>query len=100
MGFKEHQRNGTRVVIPTLDTKAPKAAITLYDNSFAVKGGRLWNTLPKEVNQMTELLKFKEKLGSFLNKIPDKPPVRGYSTSNRNSILEWVNQKGELQTAC
>jgi len=100
MGFKEHQRNGTRVVIPTLDTKAPKAAMTLYDNSFAVRGGRLWNTLPKEVNQMTELHSFKEKLGSFLNKIPDKPPVRGYSTSNRNSILDWVNQKGELQTAC
>ena len=100
MGFKEHQRNGIRVVIPTLDTKASKAATTLYDNSFAVKAGRLWNTLPKEVNQMTEMSRFKEKLGIFLNKIPDKPPVRGYSTSNRNSILDWVNQKGELQTAC
>ena len=100
MEFKEHQRNGIRVVIPALDMKASKAAITLYDNSFAVKAGRLWNTLPKHVNQSTELDTFKVMLGKFLGKIPDKPPVKGYSTSNRNSILDWINQRGELQTAC
>ncbi len=92
---------GIKVVIPTINTKAPKAATTLYDNSFAVKAGRLWNTLPKDVNQITKLNNFKEMLGKFLDKIPDRPPVKGYSTANRNSILDWMIQgPGELQMAC
>ena len=100
MEFKDHQRNGIRVVIPTLNTKASKAAITLYDNSFAVKAGRLWNALPKNVNESSTLEALKMMLGKFLDAIPDKPPVRGYSTTNNNSLLDWTNQKGELRTAC
>ncbi len=72
----------------------------LYDKSLAVKAGRLWNTLLNDVNQITELNTFKEMLGKFLDRIPDRPPVKGYSTVNRNSTLDWVNQGGELQMAC
>ena len=100
MDIKENSRLGNRVVIPALITKAPKAAVTLHDNSFPVKGGKLWNMLPKSLNQCKELDTFKCLLGKYLDNIPDQPPVRGYSTTNRNSIIDWHNQKGELQNAC
>ena len=100
MEFKDNPRLGIKVVIPTLHSKAPKAATTLYDNSFAVRVAKLWNILPKHVNCKSNLDSFKRSLGEFLSSIPDEPPVSGYTTTNRNSILDWFNQKGGLQTAC
>ena len=100
MEFKEHPRLGIRAVIPTLNTQATKAASTLYDNSFAVKAAKLWNILPKHITCNNQLDSFKASLGKFLKSVPDNPPVTGYSTVNSNSILDWHNQKGGLQTAC
>ena len=100
MEFKKHPRLGIRAVIPTLNTQATKAASTLYDNSFAVKAAKLWNILPKHITCNNQLDSFKASLGTFLKSVPDNPPVTGYSTVNSNSILDWHNQKGGLQTAC
>ena len=41
------------------------------------------------VDRVEEFGLFKERLTSFLMSIPDKPPVKGYSTQNSNSILDW-----------
>ena len=75
------------------------ASKTCYDSSFAVKAGMLWNTLPKAVNTQGTLERFKSSLGQFLDTIPDKPPTPGYSAENRNSIIDWCNQRGGPQTA-
>ena len=100
MEFRDNSRLGMRVVIPTLHTRAPMSAATLYDNSFAVKAAKLWNILPKSVTYKNELDSFKTSLGQSLKGVPDKPPVCGYATQNRNSIIDWCNQNGGLQTAC
>ena len=36
---------------------------------------------------------FKKHLTTFVLKVPDKPPIRGYSSPNSNSILDWRNEK-------
>jgi hypothetical protein len=99
MEFKESARMGFKVIIPSLPKGASAASQTCYDNSFAVKAGMLWNTLPKAVNSQRTLESFKTSLGQFLDTIPDKPPTLGYSAENSNSITDWCKQRGGPQMA-
>ena len=55
MKFKHNPRLGNKVVIPALNTKASKAAVSVYDHSFKVSAAQMWNTLPKEVNEKVTL---------------------------------------------
>ena len=89
MEFKQHPRFGNRAVIPSLYKNAQRSVSTAYDNSFGVRGAKLFNLLPKAVNQITELNSLKAALGDFLSTFPDTPPVRGYVAVNGNSLLEW-----------
>ena len=87
--FVSRPRTGFKAVVPPLRSGAPAYHQSLYDNSFAVNGPRLWNCLPPNVNKMGEFDSFKSQLTSLLQRIPDLPPVRGYTTPNNNSILAW-----------
>ena len=89
MEFYDSPRLGTRAKIPKFNYNAQKTVSTSYDDSFGVKGARLWNLLPKDVNTLTTLESFKIALGEFLLKFPDKPPVKGYTPPNSNSFLDW-----------
>ena len=84
MEFLQNRRLGIRVKIPPFSRTAPQAATRLYDESFAVHAGKLWNILPKEVTAV----KLKTLLNKFLDKYPDQPPTRGYTASNRNSLID------------
>ncbi|KAL5262155.1 hypothetical protein ACHWQZ_G007751 [Mnemiopsis leidyi] len=99
MVFKDNSRLGTKVVVPPLTKTATALAKTLYDNSFGVKAGRLWNTLPRDVNTQCKLECFKAKLGSYLDSFPDNPPTPGYTASNPNSLIDWFSQRGGPQMA-
>ena len=66
---------------------------SLYDGSFAVLGARLWNVVPVDVKSLKTFLSFKEKLSEFLASFPDNPPVRGYSCTNSNSLLDWAGAR-------
>ena len=57
----------------------------------------LWNVLPKDVNTVDDLGTFKTTLAKFFDRVPDNPPVRGYTTTNTNSIIDWYNQPGGLR---
>jgi len=98
MQFTDNIRLGKKVKIPAFNKEAPLSAVSLYDSSFAVHAGKLWNVLPQSVTSATQLDTFKILLGKLLHDIPDKPPVKGYhTTQNRNSIIDWRNQSGGLQ---
>ena len=92
--YSQNARRGLKVLIPPLRSQTNQAAQSLYDNSFRIRAGRLWNTLPIDVNTITELDPFKVALGSFLDIFPDLPPIAGYPTV-KNSILDW-SQSGVL----
>ena len=87
--FHTHGRRGVKITLPPLNTKAQASVTTDYENSFKINASRLWNLLPCEVNTVTALEPFKVALGKFLGQIPDTPPVPGYTSANRNSLLNW-----------
>ena len=86
--FYENPRLGIKARIPPLPTV--RSQVTLFDSSFAVRGPKLWNLLPKSINTIESFSLFKVKLDSFILSYPDKPPVSGYTTSNSNSLTCWV----------
>ena len=99
MVFRNNQRLGIKIVLPSLNKQASASAKSCYDNSFSVRAGKLWNLLPREVNTLTDLNAFKVSLGAFMDKIPDTPPTPGYVSKNSNSIIDWCSQKGGPQMA-
>ena len=99
MVFKDNPRLGTKVAIPPLAKQASAMAKSCYDNSFAVRAGKLWNLLPKEVKMMSELESFKVSLGAFMDKVPDTPPTPGYTAVNSSSMIDWCSQRGGPQMA-
>ena len=101
MKFFNNKRLGTRPVVPAFNRTSTMKAKTYYDNSFGVKAAQLWNLLPAEAKTFHSLDKFKISLSKFLSDIPvpDLPPVTGYSTGNRNSLLGRSNQSCQLRTA-
>jgi hypothetical protein len=49
-------------------------------NSFAVRGQRQFNKMPAKIHNIvnTGIIKFKNKLDSYQECIPDKPVIHGY----------------------
>ena len=93
MKFVDNKRLGTRAVVPAFNRISTMKAKTYYDNSFGVNDAQLWNLLPAEAKTFHSLDKFKISLSKFLSDIPDLPrTVTGYSTGNRNSLLDRSNQ--------
>ena len=82
-------RRGLVAIIPPMPSSVQKIN-TSYDNFFKVLGPKLWNGIPAAIRSEQSLAKFKTALDLFLLKVPDRPPVAGYTTANRNSILDWV----------
>ena len=96
--FYNNNRLGKKAEIPTCPTVTQKSVATKYHNSFICRATRLWNTLPSEVNLAENLPSFKVLLGKWMSRIPDRPPVLGYTKQNNNSILDWiriVSREGE-----
>ena len=83
-----NDRLGIRAVVPSLHKSSTPRAQSLYDNSFKVKAAQLWNLLPKETKTLESLEAFKASLSTFMGKIVDEPPVTGYTTTDRNSMLD------------
>ena len=87
--FNLRPRFGHQATLPTVSRVSLAVNQTVRDSSFSVMGPRLWNCIPHELTTISELEPFKTRVSRFLCRIPDMPPVRGYSTTNSNSILDW-----------
>ena len=88
--FYDHIRLGTRCCVPPIPKKAPSYAKSIFDNSFAVIGPRLWNILPRSVTCAPSIESFKSRMTShIMSTYPDQPPVPGYTSPNSNSLLDW-----------
>ena len=85
--FKLHKRSkAIKAVLPPLP-RTSASLLTKYEHSFAVNGSKLWNTLPPELTIIPTKSLFKISLNKYLEAVPDRPPVPGYSGSNNNSLL-------------
>ena len=88
--FRPIDRTGIKAKLPRYPRGCRSRVLTQYDASFAYIGPKLWNVLPKELNMVGELGKFKSRLTKFLLSLPDKPPVQGYVRANDNSLVDVV----------
>ena len=96
--FVDNDRHGTIARVPPLKKYCKMRHRSLHENSFAIMGPRIWNCIPNHVRKWDSLDLFKKHLTTFMLKVPDKPPIRGYSSPNPNSILDWRNEKEVSRT--
>ena len=92
--FVSRPRLGTLAIIPSKSRTSSAANQTLFDNSFAVQGPKLWNAMPHNLNNIQSLEHFKDQLTKFLLSFPDMPQIRGCSPPNSNSLLSWRIERG------
>ena len=71
----QNERRGRECKIPML--KGSQGVRSLRDQSFQVRGPRLFNCLPSNIRNTSRVsvLEFKEKLDKFLGLLPDHPKV-------------------------
>ena len=86
--FRPPSRTGIRAVIPPLNRVSRQFNVSLYENSFAVVGPKLWNTIPANLTTIHSQDSFKNKLTSWMKGLPDEPPVDGYVRRHRNTLME------------
>ena len=90
---KSHVRRGRECIIPSTSSTSPSSVKNTRENSFAIRGPRLFNTLPKSLRDMTgKPDAFKAALDRFLSTVPDEPLIPGMTLFRRvetNSLLDW-----------
>ena len=87
MKFYHSDRRGSCCVIPPVVKNSKQKYQTLYDNSFHVVAGKLWNSTPKEIKSKVTLDSFKVAVSKFINSFPDEPPVPGVPSNNSLLVL-------------
>ena len=60
---------------------------SINEHSFGILGPKFWNSIPYTLTTIRELGHFKNELTKFVLSVPDKPPVKGYTTPDSNSLL-------------
>ena len=86
-------RRGRLCVIPAVHHSVANWVKRLRENSFPIKGPRLFNCIPAYLRDISrcDVDRFKTALDSWLSGIPDEPHVPGYTAMRRattNSILD------------
>ena len=92
-------RLGNLTKVPSFRKKISTAHQTLYETSFSVMGPTLWNCLPTQIRAISKHDSFKRQMTAFMLSVPDKPPIRGFTSPNSNSILDWRNDQ-ETSVPC
>ena len=87
MKFYSSRRRDKCCKVPPLINNSKLKYQTQYDDSFHVKGARLWNSLPT-VKRTKTFNSFKSALTSLLLQLPDNPPIPG--TASDNSLLHLL----------
>ena len=86
--FKKDRRSqADRAVLRPLP-KVQMGLVTKIDESFLIRSAKLWNKIPPNLTTITNYSTFKSELHLFLSKLPDRPPLPGYSFANHNSVLD------------
>jgi hypothetical protein len=87
--FYETSRHGWKCRMKPLPKRRRKLA-TIKENSFSNWAAALFNILPKQVKEAATPENFKSRLDRFIKKIPDEPPINGYVSRNKNSLVDWA----------
>ena len=88
-------RRGRSCKVPHVPPQAPTRIQTLRNESFAIKGPRIFNSLPMNIRNFTggTVDAFKSRLDAYLKTVPDQPLIPGYTAGrqiDRNSLIDWA----------
>ena len=91
---QSHPRRGRTCRVPNVSPSATCRIKSIRHSSFAIKGPRIFNSLPKDVRNFTggTVDEFKRKLDYHLQTVPDEPLIPGYTafrTIDSNSLIDW-----------
>ena len=91
---QKHPQRGRECWVPKVSTSAPSHIQAIRFSSFAVKGPRIFNSLPKHLRNFAggTVDNFKHRLDVYLQNIPDELLIPGYitfRTVNSNSMIAW-----------
>ena len=91
-----HIRHGRKCNIPVSNASAKLSK--LREASLPIHGARLFNALPNDVRNLSNVsvAKFKRALDNFLRLVPDEPQIPGLTScrrANSNSIIEMIELK-------
>ena len=86
--FVQNKRNlKVRAVLKPMPKVKGKLS-SIFEESFIIKAAKLWNALPSKLTDISDFSCFKIQLNTYLNQIPDQPPVHGYPHQTKNSIKD------------
>ena len=90
----QHIRFGLLCRKPPLNIRSPASMQTLKKNSFAERGPRLFNAMPKDIREFQGTVDdFKNRLDVHLRGIPDKPSLPQYfQPASSNSVVDQLYQ--------
>ena len=85
---KNHERLGRLCIIPQIKATSRKAIQTLMENSFQIKGPKLFNCLPKQIRNKRgcSVEELKVALDTFVEQIPDELKSDGYIPTALNEV--------------
>ena len=87
-------RRGVYCNVPRVrNTGCSAKTVNIRENSFAIKGPRLFNSMPQKIRNLSSISvdKFKRELDKVLSTIPDMPTVPGYAgrrSACSNSLVD------------
>ena len=85
---KENQRRGLYCMIPSISSCASAKVKTIVDQSFAVRGPRLFNSIPVKLRSGSlSYPSFKRQLDLYLNSVPDEPLLLNYPHQHASNSL-------------
>ena len=90
-----HIRRGRSCRVPSVSSQVPSSVQKLRYSSFAIRGPRLFNTLPTELRNKSDCTvdTFKRSLDKYLRTVPDEPQIPGYTAMRRaesNSLIHMT----------
>ena len=81
------------------NSRAPAAVRNARESSLPIKGGRLFNSLPRALRDINTgtVHQFKAELDAWLTLVPDQPSIPGrQQAAKSNSILDQVPANNEF----
>ena len=96
---RNHIRRGRECTVPIISNSAAPVTKKIRANSFAIRGPRLFNTLPQSIRDLSgcKVEAFKGELDKYLSSVPDEPLIpgmTGYRRVEGNSLLDWSGVPG------
>ena len=89
-----HARRCRTCIVPPILSSASYRIRSIRYSSFAIKGPRIFNSLPMDLRNFSggTVNEFKCRLDRHLRRVPDEPLIPGYTayrTVDSNSLIDW-----------